>query len=612
MVGLTSTARPASATTSKSAAPKVTVTPKVSRLAGLDRIGTAVDVSHTSFAAGSAKAVVLARDDMFPDALAAGPMAAAKDGPLLLSAPDSLPTATADEISRVLPQGGTVYLIGGDQALSPAVATTVAGLGYNTVRIAGADRYATAVAVAQALGNPSMIFEATGADFADALAGVPAAIKDHGAILLTDGYSQSPATAAYLAAHPGDTRYALGGPAAKADPTATPVFGQDRYGTAAKIAATFFPSASVAAVATGQLFPDAVSGGPMIGRSGGPMLLIDPTGPLPQPEAAYLNARQATLTSLDVLGGPDAVPDGTVTELRRALEQTSPLLRPPSTGVVVGAYVQEGAYTNDSAQPAMRYLEAEVGRNLVINQHYYAWTDTFTQGYIPADHAAGQVPLLSWRTTSVSDAQVLDGSQDGLIRQHAETLKAYGFPIFLRFDSEMNSAGGGHVWAGNPQQYVAMWRYVQHIFDEVGATNVVWVWTPNSNSNPDTPANAIQAYYPGNAYVDWVGIDGFNFGTEFGDTWDSLGSVMSQVYSLYSGVKPIMIAETGSAPSNAYGSESQWITQAGTWIESHPDIKALVYFDVKAEGDFAIDRTPQVEAAFKAMVDQPYFRATLG
>ena len=112
------------------------------RLAGANRDATAVLVSQTEFpTAHSAKAVVLASDAAYPDALAGSPLAVAKHAPLLLTPPGSLAAVTATEISRVLPKGGTVYVLGAAAAvLSPTVATQIVGLGDIAQRIAGDDR----------------------------------------------------------------------------------------------------------------------------------------------------------------------------------------------------------------------------------------------------------------------------------------------------------------------------------------------------------------------------------------------------------------------------------------------------------------------------------------
>jgi len=273
---------------------------RVGRVAGTDRLATAVAVSQNSFPAGNAGAVVLARGDDYPDALVGGPLAAAKNAPLLLTEGSTLPAATATELKRVLPAGGTVYVLGGTSAVPVSVATQLTGFGYKVVRYFGANRYATAVAVAKALGSPTTVLLATGTNFPDALAAGPAAAHVHGAILLTDGSAVPTETATYLAgAH---VTYAVGGPAAAAAPSATAILGSDRYATAAAVATKFFPTSAVVGVATGASFPDALAGGAQLALMGGPLLLSS-LGSVPASTSSYLNADHSVLTNVYVYGG---------------------------------------------------------------------------------------------------------------------------------------------------------------------------------------------------------------------------------------------------------------------------------------------------------------------
>jgi hypothetical protein len=280
----------------------------VGRVAGANRVDTAVAVSQEAYpGAGTAKAVVLARDDQFPDALAGGPLAARVGGPLLLTGPSSLDPDAGSELRRVLPAGSTVYLLGGTSALSSAVESQVQADGYKTTRLAGTDRFATAVAIAQAMGSPTTVLEATGLDYPDALAGVPAAVADGGAILLTNGTSQAPATAQYLSGLARSTRYALGGQAAAADPGATALAGADRYQTSTLVAAHFFPAPTGLGGASALSFPDALGAGPLLGRQGEPLILLPPVGTLPQAVSDYLSANAGSLTGATLFGGPAAV-----------------------------------------------------------------------------------------------------------------------------------------------------------------------------------------------------------------------------------------------------------------------------------------------------------------
>ena len=285
------------------------------RIFGPDAIATSLWISSSEYPVdGSAQAVVLARSDFFSDALAGGPLAVSVHAPLLIT-PGTPVSGVIDprvltEIERVLPAGQTVYVLGGPQALPTSIEGTLQDAGYNVVRLAGKNLFGTATAIADQLGNPDTVFEATGTNFADALSAVPAAVQAGGAILLTDGPQQAPETAAYLALHPANSRFAIGGPlaAAGADPSAVPVWGQDLYDTSAAVATTFFPSATTFGIATGASYEDALSGGVFMSTDHhvGPMLLVAPEVPLPDAIEQYLHA-YVWGTRGYVFGGPLAV-----------------------------------------------------------------------------------------------------------------------------------------------------------------------------------------------------------------------------------------------------------------------------------------------------------------
>jgi hypothetical protein len=295
------------------------------RVYGQDSVGTSIATSQAEFPlTGSAGGVVLARSDFFSDALAGGPLAAKVGGPLLITPGASISSVldprVLAEIQRVLPAGRTVYILGGTLALSPNIDRTLANLGYTVVREAGADEYQTAVDISETLGDPSTVFLATGLNFYDALSSVPAAIDKGAAILLTDGGTQSFETGVYLAQHPMDSVFAIGGPAFAADPSSTPIYGQDLFSTAAAVAATFFPHANVYGVATDASFADALGGGVFTatGNRLGPMLLIDPNATTIAPSiAAYLSTLPPTTQGF-VFGGPLAVPSPVVGALEAA------------------------------------------------------------------------------------------------------------------------------------------------------------------------------------------------------------------------------------------------------------------------------------------------------
>lgn len=292
------------------------------RLAGDDRIATAVAISRSTFpsagttarAAGDpqASAVVLARADAFADGLAGTPLAASVDAPLLLTFPDALHPTTAAELERVLAPGGTVHLLGGEVALSNAVADAVTDLGYEVVRIAGTDRYETATLVAGELGDVGTILVTRGDDFPDALSAGPAAIATGGAIVLTPADAPVDVTTAFLAEHTDATTIAVGGPAARAYPDLDALSGPTRHETAVLVANAFFEDPAAVGIARSDVFVDALAGGVHVGRAGGP-ILITPSDELHPAVFAWLDTQADALRVGFAYGGPVALSDDVVT-----------------------------------------------------------------------------------------------------------------------------------------------------------------------------------------------------------------------------------------------------------------------------------------------------------
>lgn len=277
--------------------------------------------------------------------------------------------------------------------------------------------------------------------------------------------------------------------------------------------------------------------------------------------------------------------------------------------VMLGAY---SSYRGLSDARSVRMLESQLGRRLRIDNHYYTWGDPFPGPAERNDATAGRIPMITW--WGVEDAPIIDGSQDGIIEARAAAVKAYGKPVLLRWGAEMN--GNWYPWSGpkngdDPSQFVAAWRHIHDLFAAEGATNVSWVWAPNADSHPGlTDAsswNNWTRYYPGDTYVDWVGIDGYNWG---GSGWTSFGKIFEPLYDCYAGRKPIMIAETGSVQTG--GNKAAWITGAQRWIETHGGVRAFVYFDTNRSSsrlNWRIDSSARSLAAFKALATNIYFGA---
>jgi putative cell wall-binding protein len=285
----------------------------VTRIGGPDRDATANLISQAMFpTAHSAKVVILARDDIFADALAGSPMANVFDGPVLLTPSTSLGASAQDGIVRALNPGDTVYVLGGTTAINDSVVALINRLGFTTVRIGGADRYATAALIASKLATSEVItkvYLATGINFPDALAAASAAGSSHGVILLTADAVMPGATSSWLAAHAGLPQLAVGAQAGLAAPKATRLQGSDRYGTAAAVAAATYPAPAGLLLTTGADFPDALAGAAYAAQQGWGLLLVNPQATsVPATTTDYLRGAAATVSSVVILGGIQAMP----------------------------------------------------------------------------------------------------------------------------------------------------------------------------------------------------------------------------------------------------------------------------------------------------------------
>jgi hypothetical protein len=267
---------------------------RVARLSGAGRFDTAAAVSQARWPRYGANAVVLARSDTYADALGGTALAAAKGGPLLLTPPTGLAATTQTELQRVLlPGHGMVYLLGSPGALSKAVEDQVKALGYHVQRLAGPDRFATSVAIAKAITpNPTLVLAATGMNYPDALAAGPATgawnLRDEepsAVLLLTQDGVMPSVTKAYLdsVTAPGGVEplvYGVGLPGQQAVYGSMPqypyirgVAGASRYETAYLVGLEFFEGPRFAGFATGSNWPDALTGGALMGELEGPLLL---------------------------------------------------------------------------------------------------------------------------------------------------------------------------------------------------------------------------------------------------------------------------------------------------------------------------------------------------
>lgn len=241
--------------------------------------------------------------------------------------------------------------------------------------------------------------------------------------------------------------------------------------------------------------------------------------------------------------------------------------------------------------------------------HYFTNTvygfDAALAGKV-ADH--GSTPLITlefWDPAKgvaqpeLSLKAISGGALDTYLHTYARNAKTFGRAIWLRPFHEMNGdwyPWGGTVNSNTPADFIATWRHVKDIFTAEGATNVKFVWCPNTDSVPNTTTNAISAYWPGEGYVDYMALDGYNWG---GSVWRSFNGVFAAGYKTVTALsgKPLFIAETACTDA---GDKAAWVTDMFKVIpQSLPRIVGVTWFSADKEHDWRADSDTAVLDAFR-------------
>ena len=272
-----------------------------------------------------------------------------------------------------------------------------------------------------------------------------------------------------------------------------------------------------------------------------------------------------------------------------------------------------GTYVTGSAEnmTTLTALEGQVGQKFSVRNYFQNTSQGFTEVQASAISAHGAIPMatLEFQNPALGTgmsggtySQIAAGSMDAYLQRYARNAAAYGKPVWLRPFHEMN--GDWYPWSGTAAgntsaDFIAAWRHVHAVFAAEGATNVKFVWSPNADSVPNTTANAIAKYWPGDAYVDYIGLDGYNFGTTAA-TWRSFSSVFGAAYAAVAGLssKPIFIAETGTGTVG--GDKAAWIASMFKTIPtSFSRIVGVTWFNANKERDWRIESSTASLNSFK-------------
>jgi beta-mannanase len=265
-----------------------------------------------------------------------------------------------------------------------------------------------------------------------------------------------------------------------------------------------------------------------------------------------------------------------------------------------------------------------LGQRIQALSFYFAWGSEMSHFPITGVQAilrGGYTPMITWEPwkrphdlpeearpeeqPDFSLSEILRGRFDDYIVSWALGLKQVESPVFFRPMHEMNGnwyPWGGSVNGNSPEKFIETWRYIRAIFREHHSHQLIWVWSPYAQSVPDQTGNEIWRYYPGGEEVDWLGLDGYNWGeTQEWSNWKSFFEIFKEGFKILGQLsmeKPFMIAEMGCAEEG--GNKERWIEETFKALKKDfPRVKALVWFNMDKECDWRIESSLESLGAFQ-------------
>jgi len=273
--------------------------------------------------------------------------------------------------------------------------------------------------------------------------------------------------------------------------------------------------------------------------------------------------------------------------------------------VAMGAYI-EGADRNPNRVD--RYTRL-VGRRPVIVNIYKDWgASAFEHRQLQGLWRRGAVPMITWEPWGHPLRAIANGRYDRYVRASARSVAHWGKPVMVRFAHEMN--GNWYPWGNgaSARAYKQAWRHVVSIFRREGANNAQWVWSPYASAQ-----YSFVGRFPGKHWVDWLGLDGFNWGGS--RPWESFRRVFGGSYRAVQRLSPapIVIAETGSG--EAGGSKARWLAEALNRTLPHMHrVRALVWYSalLNSLGDYRVNSSGSALRALRRALREPRYQLSRG
>ncbi len=337
--------------------------------------------------------------------------------------------------------------------------------------------------------------------------------------------------------------------------------------------------------------------------------LIAGNGVLTIDNLSLVNATAAVTTTSVTPPPPAPVPTPTPTPSPVVV---APAPQPaPTTSITLSSTKPLwGAYVGWQEQN-MADFESRVGKTADLRAVFVHWGNEsqFPMYLAPYIRDKGKTMVIFWEATDYNVASteqprfnydsIIRGDWDNYFRSFAAGAKTYNAPVILIPFSEMNGdwfSVSGTKNGNSPAKHNAAYQHVREFFRTT--TNVKFGWAPNNGSVPDIAGNQMADYYPGDAYVDIVGVDGFNFG---GAQWETFAQVFDKaLLQLSTYKKPIYLF---SFASQADTRKSAWITDAiSVQIPKHPEIKGWIWFNEQKERNWLVWSDLNSLAAFKTAI----------
>ncbi|MFC9639170.1 glycoside hydrolase family 26 protein [Streptomyces mirabilis] len=264
-----------------------------------------------------------------------------------------------------------------------------------------------------------------------------------------------------------------------------------------------------------------------------------------------------------------------------------PLLKPAKKYLGLAA---EGAPAD------MKNVDAfakSAGKKPNLIEFYSAWGDRYEAAAVQHARDYKALPFIAWEPFDKTLGQIASGADDAYIRGYARSVKELNLPVAISFAHEMNAFW--YPWGtkkATAAQFVAAYRHVHDLFDQEGATQVIWVWSPNV-INP-VPTVRLKPYWPGEEYVDWVGVIGYYAHTGPSTFSTLYGPTTTQIRAFTK--KPVIIAETAAEAGQRKPAD---ITDLFKGTAAHDDVIGFVWFNFDKEADWRITSGPATTRTFR-------------